>query len=135
MTGRYVYGPGLGSRDLLGAFSSHPSRSAWSPYPSRHRSPGHLFCLPASTSCLPGSLALPAFCPQVLVPPGYGQDVRKWPQGAVPQLTPSAPAASELTTVVFGLGGGHGGIVRVRYKQHKVLIDGSGAMEGSSLNS
>uniref|UniRef100_A0A8C2REQ4 carbamoyl-phosphate synthase (ammonia) n=1 Tax=Capra hircus TaxID=9925 RepID=A0A8C2REQ4_CAPHI len=35
---------------------------------------------------------------QVLVPPGYGQDVRKWPQGAVPQLTPSAPAASELTT-------------------------------------
>uniref|UniRef100_A0A8C4LVK0 Multifunctional protein CAD n=1 Tax=Equus asinus TaxID=9793 RepID=A0A8C4LVK0_EQUAS len=35
---------------------------------------------------------------QVLVPPGYGQDVRKWPQGAVPQLTPSAPAASEITT-------------------------------------
>ncbi|XP_036922614.1 CAD protein isoform X5 [Sturnira hondurensis] len=35
---------------------------------------------------------------QVLVPPGYGQDVRKWPQGAVPQLTPSAPAASEVTT-------------------------------------
>ncbi|XP_036190966.1 CAD protein isoform X2 [Myotis myotis] len=35
---------------------------------------------------------------QVLVPPGYGQDVRKWPQGAVPQLTPSAPAASEVNT-------------------------------------
>ncbi|XP_027706214.1 CAD protein isoform X1 [Vombatus ursinus] len=28
---------------------------------------------------------------QVLVPPGYGQDVRKWPQGSVPQLLPSAP--------------------------------------------
>lgn len=85
-------------------FSSHPSRSAWSHYPYRHRSPGHLFCLSASTSCLPGSLVLPAFCPQVLVPPGYGQDVRKWPQGAVPQLTPSAPAASELTTVIFRAG-------------------------------
>ncbi|XP_008833265.1 CAD protein isoform X2 [Nannospalax galili] len=35
---------------------------------------------------------------QVLVPPGYGQDVRKWPQGAVPQPPPSAPAASEITT-------------------------------------
>ncbi|XP_017401070.1 CAD protein isoform X1 [Cebus imitator] len=35
---------------------------------------------------------------QVLVPPGYGQDVRKWPQGAVPQLPPSAPATSEMTT-------------------------------------
>lgn len=35
---------------------------------------------------------------QVLVPPGYGQDVRKWPQGAVPQLTASAPATSEITT-------------------------------------
>lgn len=41
----------------------------------------------------------PAFCLQVLVPPGYGQDVRKWPQGAVPQLTASAPATSEITTV------------------------------------
>uniref|UniRef100_A0A2K5TQX2 Carbamoyl-phosphate synthetase 2, aspartate transcarbamylase, and dihydroorotase n=1 Tax=Macaca fascicularis TaxID=9541 RepID=A0A2K5TQX2_MACFA len=35
---------------------------------------------------------------QVLVPPGYGQDVRKWPQGAVPQLPPSAPTTSEMTT-------------------------------------
>uniref|UniRef100_A0A286XC64 Multifunctional protein CAD n=1 Tax=Cavia porcellus TaxID=10141 RepID=A0A286XC64_CAVPO len=35
---------------------------------------------------------------QVLVPPGYGQDVRKWPQGAVPQPPPSAPATSEMTT-------------------------------------
>uniref|UniRef100_A0A287DAQ3 Carbamoyl-phosphate synthetase 2, aspartate transcarbamylase, and dihydroorotase n=2 Tax=Marmotini TaxID=337730 RepID=A0A287DAQ3_ICTTR len=35
---------------------------------------------------------------QVLVPPGYGQDVRKWPQGAVPQPPPSAPATSEITT-------------------------------------
>ncbi|XP_006835262.1 PREDICTED: CAD protein [Chrysochloris asiatica] len=35
---------------------------------------------------------------QVLVPPGYGQDVRKWPQGVVPQITPSAPTASELIT-------------------------------------
>ncbi|XP_028927835.1 CAD protein isoform X1 [Ornithorhynchus anatinus] len=30
---------------------------------------------------------------QVLVPPGYGQDVRKWPQGAVPQLLSAAPPA------------------------------------------
>ncbi|XP_040848902.1 CAD protein isoform X4 [Ochotona curzoniae] len=35
---------------------------------------------------------------QVLVPPGYGQDVRKWPQGVVPQLQPTAPASSEITT-------------------------------------
>uniref|UniRef100_A0A8C2MF30 Multifunctional protein CAD n=1 Tax=Cricetulus griseus TaxID=10029 RepID=A0A8C2MF30_CRIGR len=35
---------------------------------------------------------------QVLVPPGYGQDVRKWPQGAVPQPPPSAPATTEVTT-------------------------------------
>ncbi|CAO2604118.1 CAD protein [Lemmus lemmus] len=35
---------------------------------------------------------------QVLVPPGYGQDVRKWPQGAVPQPPPSAPATTEITT-------------------------------------
>uniref|UniRef100_A0A8C8T6J9 Multifunctional protein CAD n=1 Tax=Peromyscus maniculatus bairdii TaxID=230844 RepID=A0A8C8T6J9_PERMB len=35
---------------------------------------------------------------QVLVPPGYGQDVRKWPQGAVPQPPPSAPASTEITT-------------------------------------
>ncbi|CAH6786921.1 Cad [Phodopus roborovskii] len=35
---------------------------------------------------------------QVLVPPGYGQDVRKWPQGAVPQPPPSVPATAEITT-------------------------------------
>jgi hypothetical protein len=48
----------------------------------------------------------PAFCLQVLVPPGYGQDVRKWPQGAVPQPPPSAPATSEITTVPTCLGWG-----------------------------
>uniref|UniRef100_A0A8C5LGD7 Multifunctional protein CAD n=1 Tax=Jaculus jaculus TaxID=51337 RepID=A0A8C5LGD7_JACJA len=35
---------------------------------------------------------------QVLVSPGYGQDVRKWPQGAVPQLPPSTPATEVTTT-------------------------------------
>ncbi|NP_001276451.1 multifunctional protein CAD isoform 2 [Mus musculus] len=35
---------------------------------------------------------------QVLVPPGYGQDVRKWPQGVVPQPPPSTPATTEITT-------------------------------------
>lgn len=45
------------------------------------------------------SLMFLAFCVQVLVPPGYGQDVRKWPQGAVPQPPPSAPASTEITTV------------------------------------
>lgn len=67
--------------------------------------PGHLFLLPSTPSgSQSGSLPAlhspsPALCLQVLVPPGYGQDVRKWPQGAVPQLTPSAPATSEITTV------------------------------------
>lgn len=35
---------------------------------------------------------------QVLVPPGYGQDVRKWPQGAVPQPPPPTPTTTEITT-------------------------------------
>nr|XP_034369965.1 CAD protein isoform X2 [Arvicanthis niloticus] len=35
---------------------------------------------------------------QVLVPPGYGQDVRKWPQGVVPQPPPPTPATTEITT-------------------------------------
>lgn len=42
---------------------------------------------------------IPCLLCQVLVPPGYGQDVRKWPQGAVPQPPPSAPATTEIITV------------------------------------
>lgn len=56
------------------------------------------------------SLPAPASCLQVLVPPGYGQDVRKWPQGAVPQPPPSAPAASEVNTVHTLLGWGSLGV-------------------------
>lgn len=65
------------------------------------------FRIPAWCSAPPHWPA-PAFCLQVLVPPGYGQDVRKWPQGAVPQLTASAPATSEITTVHTLLGAGAG---------------------------
>lgn len=73
-------------------------------YVGGHRSHRALFLLASTPSgsqsgAAPSSLALPALCLQVLVPPGYGQDVRKWPQGAVPQLAPSAPATSEITTV------------------------------------
>lgn len=50
--------------------------------------------------CTPSSFMSLAFCVQVLVPPGYGQDVRKWPQGTVPQPPPSTPAATEITTVI-----------------------------------
>lgn len=74
--------------------------------------PGHSFSLLASfLQSQSGSLLTPApaFCLQVLVPPGYGQDVRKWPQGAVPQLTPSVPATSEVTTVHTLLGWGESG--------------------------
>lgn len=70
------------------------------------------------------SLPAPASCLQVLVPPGYGQDVRKWPQGAVPQLTPSAPAASEVNTVhTAGLGGSGSGSQGWGFRVEGSLLD------------
>lgn len=78
----------------------------------RYSPPGHSFSLlasPLQSQRALSSLPAPAFCLQVLVPPGYGQDVRKWPQGAVPQLPPSVPAASEVTTVHTLLGWGESG--------------------------
>lgn len=75
--------------------------------------PRALFLLAGFIPSIPVALSphspAPASCLQVLVPPGYGQDVRKWPQGAVPQLTPSAPATSEVNTVHALLGLGESG--------------------------
>lgn len=64
--------------------------------------PGDIFLLVSASlrvnvnSLLPSVLGLHV---QVLVPPGYGQDVRKWPQGAVPQPPPPTPTTTEITTV------------------------------------
>lgn len=92
--------------------SSHPSLSLVPPPPPAaldrggHRLPEAVFLFAGFHSfrisvrlLSPAHSPAPAFCLQVLVPPGYGQDVRKWPQGAVPQLAPPAPATSEITTV------------------------------------
>lgn len=44
-------------------------------------------------------------CLQVLVPPGYGQDVRKWPMGAVP-VPHMAPAKESVKVTVCSWPGG-----------------------------
>lgn len=46
-------------------------------------------------------------CLQVLVPPGYGQDVRKWPMGAVP-VPHMAPAKESVKVTACSRPGGGG---------------------------
>lgn len=64
------------------------------------------------------SLPCPPFAPQVLVPPGYGQDVRKWPQGAVPQPPTPTPAATEISTVLCHWGQGQRACARAARGGH-----------------
>lgn len=85
-----------------------------------------LDCLAHLPSCLlstgAGATGLRTGCPQVA--PGMFHS------------TPSAPAASELTTVIFRAGGLAWGCSQGQVLNNlDILIGGSGAMEGSSLNS
>lgn len=139
--GRYVCGlnptAGPSQCDFLGATVSLPQHIAVLPAPppaaldtGGHRPPEAFFffvlasiALGSQSSSLPPAHSpAPAFCWQVLVPPGYGQDVRKWPQGVVPQLAPPAPATSEITTVSTVLQdwvGGIGGCSQGQSQQHR----------------
>lgn len=119
------------SSDLQFSFSSLCSTSAQSHCPLQLTL--HVSCLlmstfrsPVMVLSAPFSGPASTFCRQVLVPPGYGQDVRKWPQGAVPQPPPSAPATSEITTVSHCSRAGAGGVPQGRTNSLNILIGDSG---------
>ena len=102
--GRYVCGPGLGSRDLLGATLFPPQQVCMVPLPFQAQVPGASFLL-ASFHLLTAWLT----CPPCLLSTGAGA-TGLWtgrPQvatGCCSTAHALGPAASELTTVIFRAG-------------------------------